>query len=629
MHKIKTLKFKPFSIKDIKPSGWLKRQLRIQADGLTGHLDEFWPDIKDSSWFGGEAEGWERAPYWLDGLMPLAYLLDDEKLIAKVEKYVDYIINNQYEDGWLGPKDSNALNPEAKDRYDIWAQFLALKMLVQYYEITSDKRVIKAVEKGLRKVDAVIDWTPLFDWGQARWFEAVISILWLYEIKPEQWLLGLVTKLEAQGFGWKSFFKSWPMKEATPKGKWNFMSHIVNNAMAIKAYALMSRINDNSSEILAVDSMIEQLDKYHGTAVGTFTGDECLAGAEPTRGTELCAIVEYMYSLEHLIQVYGDVKYSDRLEKIAFNALPGAFTRDMWAHQYDQQTNQVEASINSNMPWNTNDPDANIFGLEPHFGCCTSNYHQGWPKFVSAIWSKTNDNGVAVNVYAPSELNTEINGIRTSIKLITDYPFKNKLKFIINCKMDNEFSLYLRIPEWSETSRLNINNKRIATIKEAGTYYIINNVWAKDSVVELEFSMKPVLTSRFNNAVSINHGPLVFSLRIDEKSKIINKDKPYREFPHCDYEMYAASDWNFALNSNSDIISEEKEVDGKYPFSNENFPIELRLKGKRIPEWKKDICIAGRVPESPVNVSYGDEVDLNLVPFGCTHLRITEFPFYC
>ncbi len=629
MDKIKALKFKPFSIEEIKPLGWLKRQLRIQAAGLTGYLDEFWPDIKDSSWFGGEAEGWERAPYWLDGLMPLAYLLEDERLIAKVEKYVDYIIKNQYEDGWLGPKDSNASNPEAKDRYDIWAQFLALKMLVQYYEITSDARVISSVEKGLRKIDAAIDWTPLFDWGQSRWFEAVIPILWLYEVKPESWLLDLAIKLEAQGFGWKSFFKSWPMKAATPKGKWNFMSHIVNNAMAIKAYALMSRITGSSSEKLAVDSMIEQLEKFHGTAVGTFTGDECLAGIEPTRGTELCAIVEYMYSLEHLIQVFGDVKYSDRLEKIAFNALPGAFTRDMWTHQYDQQTNQIESSINSNMPWNTNDPDANIFGLEPHFGCCTSNYHQGWPKFVSGIWSRTEDNGIAVNVYAPSELNTEINGIKVSIKLITDYPFKNKLKFIINTEDDNRFSLYLRVPEWSKTSRLTINNNCTSILETAGTYYEIDNVWVQNSVVELELDRKPIFNYRFNNAVSIDLGSLVFSLKIDEKRKIVNEDKPNREYPHCDYEMYAGSEWNFALNRNSNIQVKEGDVDKKYPFSNESFPVVLRIKGKKVLEWKKNICIAGKVPESPIDLSNDGEVELALIPFGCTHLRITEFPFYC
>ena len=67
----------------IRPAGWLARQLRVQADGMGGHLDEFWPDVgPNSGWLGGSGESWERGPYFLDGLVPLAYLLDDATLKA-------------------------------------------------------------------------------------------------------------------------------------------------------------------------------------------------------------------------------------------------------------------------------------------------------------------------------------------------------------------------------------------------------------------------------------------------------------------------------------------------------------------------------------------------------------------
>src|SRR5262249_22491726 len=78
----------PLPLGSIRPAGWLAGQLRIQASGLSGHLDEFWPDIADSAWFGGQAEGWERVPYWLDGLVPLAYVLDDAALKAKVTRAI-------------------------------------------------------------------------------------------------------------------------------------------------------------------------------------------------------------------------------------------------------------------------------------------------------------------------------------------------------------------------------------------------------------------------------------------------------------------------------------------------------------------------------------------------------------
>ena len=105
--------------------------------------------------------------------------------------------------------------------------------------------------------------------------------------------------------------------------------------------------------------MIDKLDRYHGMVTGMFTGDECLAGKQPTHGTELCAVVEYAFSLEVLLSVLGDPAFGDRLEQIVFNALPATFSPDMWSHQYDQQVNQVECSVRDDRIWNTNGPESN------------------------------------------------------------------------------------------------------------------------------------------------------------------------------------------------------------------------------------------------------------------------------
>ena len=102
--------FRQFSIREIRPEGWLLNQLRIQANGLSGNLDKFWPDIKDSQWIGGNAEGWERLPYWLDGFIPLAWLLDDEEMKARACRYMDLIISNQAPDGWICPEKERGKN---------------------------------------------------------------------------------------------------------------------------------------------------------------------------------------------------------------------------------------------------------------------------------------------------------------------------------------------------------------------------------------------------------------------------------------------------------------------------------------------------------------------------------------
>src|SRR3954464_6603848 len=85
--KIPLREAEPLPLGAIKPAGWMKRQLEIQANGLSGHLDEFWPDVAESSWIGGKGEGGGRGPYWLDGFVPLAILLESPELKARAQKW--------------------------------------------------------------------------------------------------------------------------------------------------------------------------------------------------------------------------------------------------------------------------------------------------------------------------------------------------------------------------------------------------------------------------------------------------------------------------------------------------------------------------------------------------------------
>ena len=144
---LQPMAFQPLPLGQIKPAGWLREQLETQAAGLSGHLDEFWPDIKDSAWIGGKAEGWERVPYWLDGVVPLAYLLEDRALQAKIKPFIDSILDHQHPDGWLGPVG----DPAGHKPYDVWPLFPLFKALIQYQEATGDPRVIPALLKCARR----------------------------------------------------------------------------------------------------------------------------------------------------------------------------------------------------------------------------------------------------------------------------------------------------------------------------------------------------------------------------------------------------------------------------------------------------------------------------------------------
>jgi len=627
---LKRCAFTPLPLGSIAPRGWLKNQLRIQADGLGGHLDEVWPDVMNSAWFGGKADGWERAPYWLDGVIPLAFVLDDARLKQKVKRHVEYIITHQHKDGWLGPCTANAEGIPADAGYDLWALLLACKMLVQYHDATGNHAACVAVEKCLAMLARHLRTTPLFNWGKYRWFEGLVSIFHVHDRTPRKWLLDLARLIHAQGFDWRQCIETNDdMTVPTPRrGMWKWHKHVVNLAMALKAGALWWRLSGDAADRASSTKLIAFLDRYHGQASGVFSGDECVAGRSPIQGTELCAVVEYLFSLEQLIAISGDPACGDRLEKIAFNALPATFSPDMWAHQYDQQANQVQCTINGAHQWTTNGPESNLYGLEPGYGCCTANLSQGWPKFAAHLWMRTQDGGVAAVAYAPSAASFMHDGTPVTITLDTGYPFRSKLDFSIKTGSATRFPLLLRIPAWTVTPAIKVNGKRMAS-PEQGTFHRIDRVWRSGDTVSLELPMKPAVTRRYNNAVSLERGPLVYSLRIGEKWKQVNKGVPCRERPHADWEVTPTTPWNYALdlderNPAKSVSFTERPI-GRMPFSPEGAPVVARIRGRKVPGWALHNGWAAETPIGPVHSTEPGE-KLELVPYGCTNLRITEFP---
>ena len=626
--------FRPLPLGSIHPQGWLARQLRIQADGLTGHLDEFWPDVAESQWFGGQAEGWERAPYWLDGAIPLAWLLDEARLKTRITRHVEFIVAHQRADGWYGPYPEDAV---AK-RYDMWAILLANKALAQYHEATGDARVLRAVTRSLRALLSGLDRTPLYGWGKFRWFEGLVPVFHVYERAPEPWLIELAGKLRAQGVDYRALFATEDLAVPTPRrGLWKWTKHVVNTGMAAKASALGWRLDQRQDDRAFARGMIDFLDRYHGQVTGMFAGDECLAGRNPLQGTELCSVVEFMYSLEHLFSVFGDPFFGDRLERVAFNALPAAFAPDMWSHQYDQQVNQVQCTINPDHNWTTNGPESNLYGLEPNFGCCTSNMHQGWPKFAAHLWMASPDGGLAAAAWAPCQVETAIRSVPVHVDVETDYPFRDRVEVVVQTDAPVRFPIHLRVPAWADGATIRVGSGPDVPMRP-GSLYLVDRMWGKEPArLTLHFPMRPKVTTRYNGAVAVERGPLVYSLLVGEQWTRVNSDKPHRDLPHGDFEVRPTTPWNYGLavdpgRPGATIAFEERRV-GDRPFSPEGAGVTAHARGRRIPAWKMAHGWADEI--SPTDVAWSDPrkaatdqplEDVTLIPYGCTNIRITEFP---
>ena len=601
------MKYDFFTTNEIKPTGWLKEQLLLQAKGLNGNLDKIWPDVKDSGWIGGERDGWERVPYWLDGFIPLAYLLENEDMIARAKKYIDAIIEAQDSDGWICP-----CTKSQRENYDTWAVLLILKVLTVYADCSGDDRIQNVVELCLKNFDKHLDYFTLRNWGAARWFEGLIAILWLYERTNEEWLLNLARKLKALGFDWKEIFESGYVDSCTEG--WDFYSHVVNIAMMLKSEALMSLISDGDPESFAKEAL-EYLMTKHGMATGHFTGDETLSGCLPIKGSELCGVVGAMYSYEWLFAITGNTEWLDWLEKLAFNALLATISPDMWSHQYVQMTNQVAAFPMSKPPLRTNNYVAHTFGLEPNFGCCTANFGQGWPKFALTSFMKT-ENGIASCAITPASIKTEINNVDVYCESETQYPFRDTVTYKITTSAPVTFTMSIRISSFADSAELNGENV------ETGGFVNITKEWSGTETINVKLHFSPSIIQRPDDMVCVWRGPLLYSIAIDEKWERVEYicGGVERKFPYCDYYIYPTSKWNYALADDTFEVKENDVVSG---FGGDEPPVEMTAKMFEV-EWKFANGYCSPKPKSLKPISTIQNV--RLIPYGCTNLRMTEIP---
>ncbi|MFB6174120.1 MAG: beta-L-arabinofuranosidase domain-containing protein [Halobacteriales archaeon] len=614
--------YRPLPLGDIEPRGWLRRQLRIQADGLTGHIDEFWPDLADNMWLGGEHDGWERGPYYVDGLVPLAHLLGDDDLLAKAERWID-AFEERDDEGWIGPPEP--ADTDSYEAYDPWPRFVVLKALRQHYEATGDGEALDAMLDFCRYLLDALPEDELFSWGRYRWADLAVTVHWLHDETGEDWLLDLGDLAAEQGYDWAGHFaghlrSGFAYTGPQPPDQIEMETHVVNNAMGIKSPAVRYRQSGAAADREAVIQGLHHLDLFHGQATGLFSGDEHFGGTAPTRGTELCAVVEYMYSLEYLVSAFGDTAFADRLERIAYNALPATFTPDMWAHQYDQQANQVLCSVHDRPGW-SNDPDANIYGLEPHYGCCTANYHQGWPKLASHLWMRRGE-GLAAVAYAPCAVSTTAGGVDVDLTVETDYPFGDEVEVAIDPAAAATFPVEFRIPGWAEDATLTLPDGEERS-PDPGGFHAVEREWSPGDVVGLSLAAPVEVERRHHGAATVKRGPLVFSLGVEAERRLVGGEPP-----HGDWEFHPVEPWNYGLGAEALGDADVTFADPRgTPFGVDDPPATLRVEGARVPEWGLEAGSAGEVPASPVAAEEAGPTEaLTLVPYGCTNLRVTEFP---
>ena len=480
----------------------------------------------------------------------------------------------------------------------------------------------------------------MIEWAVARGGDNMLCAIWLYNLTGAKFLLELCKKISAQTLDWGRFFNTFPFtrsmarhipwaemeagraKEAELSGadrpytrtQYHY-SHVVNVGMGLKAPAMNYLVSGSSKDREAFYEGWQKLMRYHGVAMGMFTGDEHLAGNSPTQGTELCAVVETMFSLETLAWALGDLSMGDKLEKLAFNALPATVKADMTSHQYLQQVNQVRASDESRR-WYNNANNSNTFGLEPNFGCCTANMHQGWPKYAANLWMATRDDGLAALSYTPCTVRFRAGGQPVRLRVKTEYPFEDAVRIEVSVKASCRFPIYLRVPAWCNEFKA-VCAGETASVKD--NVAKIEREWHTGDVIEISLPMTARATEWFHQSRAVEYGPLLMALPIAEEWRV-TKGRRYVS----DYEVWPESEWNWALVDGGDLSARHIEKCGEAGFTGEA-PVKLKVSAVRAPEWGMD---GASCANPPIGMKYskGAEQEIELVPYGIAKLHVAQFP---
>ena len=471
-------------------------------------------------------------------------------------------------------------------------------------------------------------------WQRMRGGDNLYSIYWLYNRTGEKRLLELATKIDRNTANWR-------MENDLPN--W----HNVNIAQAFgepATYYLQSR--DPKDLAFAYKNFYEIRKRFGQAPGGMFGGDEnCRVGYDdPRQATETCGFVEQLLSNELLMRISGDPFWADHCEDVAFNSYPAAVMPDFRSLRYLTAPNMVVSDQKNHHPGIDNSGPFLI--MNPFSSrCCQHNHSHGWPYYSKSLWLATPDNGVCAALYAASDVRVKVgDGTEVTFQEQTRYPFEEQVRFTLATPKQVQFPLYLRIPGWCKNPALKINGKTVTLPASPKPYIRIERTWSDGDTVVLDLPMtiRVHTWTQNHNSVSVNYGPLTFSLKIKENYVRFDsietaigdskwqKDADTAQWPS--FEIHPESAWNYGLVLDKNNPEKSFKLTRKpwpqdnFPFTLESVPLAMEVQAKKIPHWTLDrygLCAV--LQDSPVRSTEPTET-VTLVPMGAARLRISAFP---
>ncbi len=610
----------------VQPRGWLEKWLERQAQGLTGHPENMSypydtcmyagiippPSFHDKWW----SPWWpyEQTGYFVDATTRLSWLIHDPGISQRRDANMDFILNHSYGTNYGGSS-------------WCWPNAVVGRALMAEFSATGDLKVASTMENWLT---TSADEISKGGRNGANFEEA----FYLYGLTGDTRLLDLCRKIY-QGYltTTNSFCTPEKIESSAP-----FHEHGVTAAETLKCFPLMYAYTGDAGALRLARAAYQKVLDHNLMADGGIVSSEHLEQTSFYSLHESCDITDWSWSFGYMLMATGDAKFADLVERTTFNALPGAVTKDFKQLQYFSAVNQtVIGPTNSHTPrW----PTRMTYRAAHDTECCAGNINRAMPNYVTRMWMRSQDDGLAAVYYGPCEVTAPMPSGPVTIAEETDYPFRDTISFKIKATKATRFNLQLRIPGWCDHAELELNGKKVPGVQSAGSFASIQRVFRNGDVVTLKLPMSVRVENWFKGqSVCFTRGPLVYSLKIDAKRIEHTSDsddiKPFelgheiQGFPEV--EFTPESDWRFGFDrvqengSKAFRVIETAMTDN--PFVESQTPVHIEVPLEHLPRWtEKTPGEPGGLPDTNQKLAEGPAVMSTLVPYGSTYLRLTTLP---
>jgi hypothetical protein len=613
--------FKPGAIQ---PQGWIREQLKLDLQkGLTGGYPQLSDNvsqnlfaaqeripgcrvtgnrgIEEKSWWAGEHEG-----YWADAVIRSAILTDDKEWLTWAREWVEQILNKFAETGCITIYSPESRFPDTGYDGELWTQSRAFQALLAWYEYSGDRRVVAAVEESVHKTIDHYRKTTYFgrsnpDGGVTHGVGYMDTLEWLYRLTGSPYYAEAMVWLYEDycKAGFESFRDMCPEELCDAARRWDY--HTPHVAESLHMPALAAVFSGRSDYQEAADHVLSKL-KFHTNPGGGFVAGDVLESICQTPGGgdvagEFCSVTEGVQTLNRLFLYQPDFRVPKWIEKAALNAGQGARIHP---------ANKAVIYLSKDNRLRADDPmlqgGRELYSASHKAAaCCSLNAMRLLPYYVEAMWLKT-DKGLLANLYGPSVLKTEVNGVAVAIEQQTDYPFSDRICFVVSPEAPVTFELQLRIPQGCGNVTVNGNPVDVEELLR------IKQEWTAGDEISVDFDFRVIRRIPQDGTGSyLQWGPLVFALPIADELSVHEEIASNRGEPSGFYEY---------------LLTPKSESGWSYHIAPDAcFEVVGLPDGSCLTPWSKPpIGLKGQLQSAG-----GEPVEVTLLPLGATMLRRTTF----